>query len=79
MSRHIDAPAGLPPFERVLSVPADGRLDAPSADGLPVARHKQDRLAALALGANRFLVVSAPDEVHRPDWYRLVQAGKARG
>lgn len=78
-SRHIDDPARLPPFERVLSVAADALLAAPAVDGLPVASHKQDRLAALALAGGRFLVVSAVDEVHRPDWYRLVQAGKAKG
>lgn len=79
MNRHIDVPEGLPPFERVLTVGADASLAAPAADLLPVASRKQDRLAALALGGGRFLVVSAPDEVHRPDWYRLVQAGKSRG
>ncbi|MFX1678665.1 ATPase, T2SS/T4P/T4SS family [Mitsuaria sp. CC2] len=79
MNRHIDVPEGLPPFERVLTVSADASLAAPAADLLPVASRKQDRLAALALGGGRFLVVSAPDEVHRPDWYRLVQAGKSRG
>ncbi|ANH67202.1 GspE/PulE family protein [Mitsuaria sp. 7] len=79
MSRHIDDPARLPPFERVLSGAADALLAVPRADLLPVASHKQDRLAALALDGGRFLVVSAADEVHRPDWYRLVQAGKASG
>jgi general secretion pathway protein E len=79
LSRHIDDPAQLPPFERVLSAAADALLAAPTDDVLPVASHKQDRLAALALDGGRFLVVSAADEVHRPDWYRLVQAGKASG
>lgn len=83
MSRHIDDPARLPPFERVLSAAADALLAAPAASpaagSLPVASHKQDRLAALALAGGRFLVVSTVDEVHRPDWYRLVQAGKATG
>ncbi|MDH0867280.1 ATPase, T2SS/T4P/T4SS family [Mitsuaria sp. GD03876] len=79
MSRHIDDPARLPPFERVLSGVADARPADPSSGLLPVAAHKQDCLAALALPGGRFAVVSTVDEVHRPDWYRLVQAGKARG
>lgn len=79
MSRHLDDPAGLPPFERLLSAAAS-EAPEPDRDGLlPVPARKQDRLAALALPGGRFLVVSAPDEVHQPDWYRLVQAGKARG
>ena len=79
MSRHIDDPARLPPFERVLSAAAHALLVDPGVDALPVASHKQDRLVALALAGGRFLVVSTIEEVHRPDWYRLVQAGKAKG
>lgn len=78
MSRHIDDPARLPRFERVLS--ATQTSPAPPAAGLlPVPDHKRDCLAALALAGGRFLVVSSAEEVHRPDWYHLVQAGKSRG
>lgn len=79
MNRHVDDPARLPPFERVLSGAAGTRSGGTGAATLPVAGHKQDRLIALALAGGRFAVVSAVDEVHQPDWYRLVQAGKARG
>ena len=79
LSRHIDDPARLPPFERVLSSAAHALLIDPDVDALPVASHKQDRLVALALAVGRFRVVSPMVEVHRPEWFRRVEAGSAEG
>ncbi|WP_416757595.1 GspE/PulE family protein [Roseateles sp. So40a] len=89
MNRRDDGPiarrADLPPFERVLT-PVGPETSVESASGAsaalapwPVPTRKRDRLIALALTGERFLVVSTADEVHRPDWYRLVETGKTRG
>jgi general secretion pathway protein E len=78
-SRHITDYAQLPPYDRVLSVVSDNVMAGREERQVRVSRDKESRLMALALPAQRFLVLSTEEELRSPDWYHVVQAGKRLG
>ncbi len=78
-NRHVSDYAQLPAFERVISVVADTLVGRDVGKELKVPRAKQNKLIALGLAGQRFMVVSSSDEVHSPVWYHLVQGGRELG
>ncbi|MBB3192969.1 GspE/PulE family protein [Roseateles terrae] len=78
-SRHLTDYAHLPPFDRVLSVVSDNVMAGREERQVRVSREKENKLMALALPAQRFLVLSTEEELRSPDWYHVVQAGKRLG
>jgi len=78
-SRHITDYAQLPPYDRVLSVVSDNVMAGKEERQVRVSREKEHKLLALALPAQRFLVLSTEEELRSPDWYHVVQAGKRLG
>ncbi|ALV06808.1 GspE/PulE family protein [Roseateles depolymerans] len=78
-TRHLTDYAQLPPFDRVLSVVSDNVMGGRDERQVRVSRDKENKLMALALPAQRFLVLSTEDELRSPDWYHVVQAGKRLG
>ncbi|WP_218151225.1 GspE/PulE family protein [Roseateles sp. YR242] len=78
-SRHITDYAQLPPYDHVLSVVSDNVMAGKEERQVRVSREKEHKLLALALPAQRFLVLSTEDELRSPDWYHVVQASKRLG
>ncbi|UXH80273.1 GspE/PulE family protein [Roseateles amylovorans] len=78
-NRHVSDYAQLPAFDRVISVVADTLVGRDLGKELKVPRAKQNKLMALGLAGQRFMIVSSTDELHSPVWYHLVQGGRQLG